>query len=107
MIEMETVNKESETFRLEYHSKQENFHLADIDDARLTHTGWMTLMEKIPETIALEFIEYAHENLLATNQYYTWRMMQKELHKWLEKQQQTTDYTQPGNDKPSLKTQLQ
>lgn len=71
--------------RLEYHSKQSLFHMAQIGDARYMHTGWMTIMENIPEMVALEFIDYADENLLATNEYYTWRMIQKELHKWLEK----------------------
>lgn len=71
--------------RLEYHSKQENFHMADINDERFDYTGWHVLMEKIPESVALEFIEYADDKLLSTNVYYTWKAMQKELHKWLSK----------------------
>ena len=73
-------------YRLEFHSKQEQFNIAEINEPKCTQNGWMPIMEIIPENTALDFIEYAEDNLLNTNTYYTWRMMQTKLHEWLSKQ---------------------
>jgi hypothetical protein len=81
-------NTETETqfCRLDYHSKQEQFHIANINEER-SSLGWMSIAEKIPESIAMDFIEYIdNSNILNTNEYYTWRMMKKEFEKWISKQ---------------------
>lgn len=72
--------------RLEYNSRQGTFHFSPVGRISFIAEalGWVAIMDSIPENVAADFIDYAYMNLLNTKKYYTWRMMQKELYKWLE-----------------------
>jgi hypothetical protein len=80
---MNIETKESEAYRLEYNQSQGLFHFADIDDSKKLETGWMILMNKIPEQIAIDFTNFAYDKILSKNDKPSWIYMRDQLHKWL------------------------
>jgi hypothetical protein len=79
---------EKETWRLEYNSKQELFHIEDGEIPFNPATeiyGWKVIMDPIPVSVAEDFVEYAMDKYLheGNDEYYTWRHMKRLLHEWL------------------------
>lgn len=68
---------------LEYNYRNEGFGISDEYENN-NRNGWYVIDWNITHKKAIDFIEYAHKNLLINNKSYSWLQMQKELKKYLE-----------------------
>lgn len=73
---------ETQVVRLEFNPYNRLFHFAM---AGSRHTpGWVTVMNEIPEEVAIDFTEYAYKNYLDKDEtFYSWLEMRNILHQWL------------------------